>query len=352
MKQTKALIVAFILVPGFLLISCATTQLENKLDPVSEEFFDKVRYIISKEEAKIFLELPPAARPDFIEDFWKRRDPDPGTEENEYREAYYQRIDDANRLFKGGGRPGWLQERGRIYILFGPPDERVINPMGGRPIDPYVEPHRMTDSTRVRIQEKPSETWIYRDLFSSLQKPQIVRLIFVDSYGTGDYKLTTNVNELTPGLMGIETQFAPNLALTHELHKEESTRAQQHRQRTLFDFSWEFLKLKNKELGSNLSINILLPYEKVIFVEQRGRIRADLRLVIQVRDNKEKVAWQFNQDYPLDFKESFLEESKGTDWMIEIPITKWLDKGAYMVYIRLENPSGGQKVEKLLSLKM
>lgn len=352
MKKTGVLTVSFTLVLGFLLVSCATALLKDKLDPVSEEFFDKVRYIMSKEESKIFLELPPAARADFIQKFWERRDPTPESEENEYREAYYQRIDEANRLFKGGGRPGWLQDRGRIYVLFGPPDERQTNPMGGRPIDPYERPDRMTDSRRVGAGEKPSETWVYRDLFSSLQKPQVVRLIFVDSYGTGDYRLTTNLDELIPGLMGIETQLAPNLALTHELHKEEAARAEQYRRGTLFDFSWEFLKKKEKELGRNISIFFTLPYEKIIFVKQKDRIKAQLRLIIQISDREERVVWQFNQDYPLDFNENFLEENKRADWKTEIPITKWLDKGSYLVYIRLENLSAGQKIEKLLPLKM
>lgn len=138
MRRTKVLILTITLVIVLILSSCAVKRLESRLDPLSEEFYSKVRYIITKQESKIFLELPPETRADFIEDFWKRRDPIPETEVNEFREAYYNRIEEANRFFKSGGRPGWLQDRGRVYILFGPPDERQTNPMGGRPIDPYV----------------------------------------------------------------------------------------------------------------------------------------------------------------------------------------------------------------------
>jgi len=118
--------------------SCITYKLEKALDPESKEFLSKARYIISKQERKIFLNLPPSEREAFIEEFWKKRDPDPYTEENEFKEQYLARIEMANRLFKGGGSPGWLQDRGRIYILFGPPDRRDQYPRGytfyGKPV--------------------------------------------------------------------------------------------------------------------------------------------------------------------------------------------------------------------------
>ena len=144
----------------------------------------------------------------------------------------------------------------------------------------------------------------------------------------------------------------PNLALAHELHKEEAARANAFRQRTLFNFSWEFHKKKDKELGSNLSIGVILPYGRIVFVKQRDRIRANLRIKAQVKDTKERLVWQFNQEYPLDLRENFLEENKGADWKTTIPVTTWLDKGSYMVYIRLENLTGDQKIEKLLPLKI
>jgi len=307
MRKSEVLYSGFILSLVLILSTCAMKKLEKRLDPVSEDFYNKVRYIITKAEAKIFLELPPSARPDFIVDFWKRRDPTPGTEKNEYKEAYFERIEEANRLFKGGGRPGWLQDRGRIYILFGPPDERVTNPMGGRPIDPYERPDRMTDSRRVATGEKPTEIWIYRNLFSSLQRPQIIRLVFVDAYGTGDYKLTTNIDEVLPGTVGIETEFAPNLVFMHELRKEEAIRAQLKLQQALFDFSWEFIKKKNKDLGSNLLISIALPYKKIVFTKIDNRIKARLEMEIQIKSSEDKIIWQFREAYDLDFREDLLE---------------------------------------------
>ncbi|MDH4219714.1 MAG: GWxTD domain-containing protein [Candidatus Aminicenantes bacterium] len=350
----KCLITALAVVPSLLLLfsSCTTKRLESKLDPFSEEFFDKVRYIITKEESKMFLELPPSARVEFIEEFWKRRDPTPGTEENENKEAYFGRIEEANRLFRGGGRPGWLQDRGRIYILFGPPNERQTNPTGGWNVDPYEDARDQTSSRQLASGEKPSERWIYYNLFSSMQRPNVVRIIFVDSYGTGDYRLISNMDELLPGTMGIETQFAPNLAYTHELYKEESARAKLHLQKALFDFSWEFMKTKNKERGSNLLIHIVLPYERIIFVEENDMLKANIELEAQIKDPTDKIIWQFEDEHKLDFREEFLIQNKEGFLDVEIPVMKWLTKGNYSVHLRLKNLSGDQEIKKLLPLKI
>lgn len=351
MRKTQTSILAIIFALALLLPACAVKKLESRLDPVSEEFYSKVRYIITSEEAKIFLELPPQERPEFIQDFWKRRDPSPGTEANELKEVYYSRIEEANRLFKGGGRPGWLQDRGRIYVLFGPPDERQTNPMGGRPIDAYVDPSEMTGSRRVATGEKPTEIWVYRNLFSSLQRPHVVRLIFVDTYGTGDYKLTTNLDEALPGTMGIETEFAPNLALTHELRKEEAARAKLHLQRALFNFSWEFIKRKDKKLRSNLLIHTALPFQKILFAKEENRLKAKLEMMIQIKI-EDNIIWQFREEYDLNYREETLQQMKGMDWEKDIPVTEWLKKGDYSVYMRLRNLTGDQEIEKLLPLNM
>lgn len=331
-------------------LSCATTPKEYRLDPASEEFLSHVRYIITQEEQKIFLELPPSARAGFIEEFWGRRDPDPETPRNEYKEAYYQRMEEANHLFRGGGRPGWLQDRGRIYVLFGRPNERQTQPMGGRPIDPYEDPREMIDSRRVATGEKPSEVWVYYNLFSSLREPHAVRIVFVDSYGTGDYRLATNLDELIPG--GIDSLLKPNLGFLHELHKEEAARAQLTLQRALFDFSWEFIKQTGKGRTSNLLIHITLPYRKIIFREEDGRMRAKLELEILVREDSEEVLWEQKNEYELDFSQDFLKANRDGAWKTEIPVLRRLEKGRHSVYLGLRNVSGDQEIEKLLPLNM
>ncbi|MGH9818869.1 MAG: GWxTD domain-containing protein, partial [Pyrinomonadaceae bacterium] len=90
-----------------------------------------VAYIITKDEKKAFYALTTDdERENFIENFWRRRDPDPDTEENEYRDQYYERIAYANEHFTSG-IPGWKTDRGRIYITWGKPDEIESHPSGG-----------------------------------------------------------------------------------------------------------------------------------------------------------------------------------------------------------------------------
>ena len=94
-----------------------------KLDPDSEYFYDHARLIMSKHEKDLFHLLPDKeSRDEFIEEFWAKRDPDPFTEENEFKDEFYQRIEYANKRFHEGV-PGWKTDRGRIYIYLGPPDK-------------------------------------------------------------------------------------------------------------------------------------------------------------------------------------------------------------------------------------
>lgn len=90
----------------------------------------EVVYIITERERDAFLELQSGEERDvFVEAFWRRRDPDPLTEVNEFREEHYRRIEHANRIL---GRetpiPGWMTERGKMYIILGEPREREAFP--------------------------------------------------------------------------------------------------------------------------------------------------------------------------------------------------------------------------------
>ncbi|HKS27005.1 MAG TPA: GWxTD domain-containing protein [Pyrinomonadaceae bacterium] len=166
------------------------TQRERNVKPelkkVYKDWLDKdVTYIITEDERKAFKKLQTdEEREAFIEEFWRRRDPDPDTDENEYREEYYERIAYANEHFSAG-IPGWKSDRGRIYIMYGPPHERETHPMGGG----Y---ERMPWEGGGQTTTYPFERWFYRYL------PGVgsgIELEFVDPTGTGEYRLTTNPND-------------------------------------------------------------------------------------------------------------------------------------------------------------
>src|SRR6185436_587578 len=87
--------------------------------------------IISKEEEDAWKKLGTnEERERFIETFWRLRDPDPDTEENEYREGYYERIAYVNEHFSSG-IPGYKTDRGRVYLKYGKPDGVDSHPSGG-----------------------------------------------------------------------------------------------------------------------------------------------------------------------------------------------------------------------------
>ena len=144
-----------------------------------------VAYIITDQEKKAFKALATdEERENFIEQFWRRRDPDPDTEENEYREEYYERIAYANEHFTSG-IPGWKTDRGRVYIAWGKPDGIESHPSGGSYNRPTYEGGGSTTTY-------PFETWFYRHLDGIGDG---IELEFVDPTGTGEYRLARNAQE-------------------------------------------------------------------------------------------------------------------------------------------------------------
>ena len=129
---------------------------------------EDVVYIIDDRERAAFQKLTKdEERNKFIEQFWLRRDPTPGTPLNEFKEEHYRRIGYANQRFHmASGRPCWQTDRGHMYIIYGPPDELESHPS---PQTGY-----------------PYETWMYHHV-EGVGDRLIVR--FIDRSGTGDYRL-------------------------------------------------------------------------------------------------------------------------------------------------------------------
>lgn len=157
-----------------------------------------VKYIITEEEKKAFKALKTdEERENFIESFWRRRDPNPDTEENEYREEFYERIAYANENFTSG-KPGWMTDRGKIYITWGKPDSVESRPMGGA----YDRPAWEGGGTTTTY---PFEIWFYRYLEGVGSG---IEIEFVDPTGTGEYRIARNANEKDALL------FVPGAGLT------------------------------------------------------------------------------------------------------------------------------------------
>jgi GWxTD domain-containing protein len=146
---------------------------------------EEVPYIITDEERKAFMSLSNDEERDaFIEAFWQRRNPNPDSPENEFREEHYRRIAYANEHF-AAGKPGWKTDRGHIYIAFGPPDDIDAHPSGGL----Y---ERTPEEGGGETTTFPFEVWHYRYLEGIGEN---IDIEFVDSCQCGDYHFTIDRSE-------------------------------------------------------------------------------------------------------------------------------------------------------------
>jgi GWxTD domain-containing protein len=160
-------------------------KLAKESAPYATWLTEEVPYIITKEERDAFLRLATnEEREQYIEEFWRRRNPDPDSPENGYREEHYRRIAYANERFSSG-IPGWKTDRGHIYILWGPPDELESHPSGGT----YDRPPEQGGGSTTTY---PWELWRYRHLEDIGDN---IELEFVDPSSSGEYHLTMDPGE-------------------------------------------------------------------------------------------------------------------------------------------------------------
>ncbi|HEX4039807.1 MAG TPA: GWxTD domain-containing protein [Acidobacteriaceae bacterium] len=161
-------------------------ELGKELSTTYRTWLDQdVRWIITDQERKAFLSLSNDEERDaFIEQFWRRRNPNPDSPDNEFREEYYARIAYANEHF-AAGKPGWMTDRGMIYIKFGKPDSIESHPAGGEYERPIEEGGGETSTF-------PFETWHYRYLEGIGEN---IDIEFVDSCMCGDYHMTIDRSE-------------------------------------------------------------------------------------------------------------------------------------------------------------
>ncbi len=298
---------------------CRLYNLERRLSPPYADFLSQVRYISTRQEEKIFLELPDSEKDAFVEEFWKRRDPDPDTEENEFKMEYYDRLENADRLFPGEGKPGWRTDRGRIYILFGPPLDRISSVIGD-------------DSGRC------SEVWYYGNF----------PVVFRDPNCSGQYQLVT---------YDLSALRDFNLMYMHELSLAQA-RAQKtfSRERDLFDFSWRVKKKPSAPGKIEGVINLSILYAAVWFKEENGVLQTTMETRLELRDAAGEVRWTHEEDFAIALKEDELAERKRGSFSREIPFAvedaaDRLRQGKNILEIRLKNRTGGEELRKVMEVR-
>jgi GWxTD domain-containing protein len=137
-----------------------STMNEDELD----KEFSMSRYLASKDELNQYGKLKGVeSKRKMMFDFWNKRDENPVTPENETKREYMKRVEYANTYYKTGFRDGWKTDRGRVFIVYGAPDE--------------VERHAN------EIDVKPYEIWFYNSIQGGVQ------FVFGDRTGFSDYTL-------------------------------------------------------------------------------------------------------------------------------------------------------------------
>jgi len=182
-QQRRAALTRWALLPAVLTVSlslglawqgsAAAQQELRQESPYVKWVNEDVVYIIEAREREAYLKLQTdEERKHFIEQFWQRRDLTPGTAKNEFMEEHYRRIRYAGERFRSPSKTGWKTDRGRIYIVYGPPEEIESHPSG-------------------RAGGPPFEKWLY-NFIQGIGQGVIVE--FVDVSRDGEYRQTRDPN--------------------------------------------------------------------------------------------------------------------------------------------------------------
>ena len=296
MKKSYLLCVLPVVVALLLHSACASHYkiLKPPVDSNSQKFLDFIRYIITPQEERIFREMPPEDRGEFIMDFWARRDSDPSTPENEFRSQYYTRLAVADKAFRAG-IPGWMTDKGRIYILLGPPTDVIKKTMGEKSTE-FSRDQRQLSTNLLEegtFTEKPTDIWIYNQYPDYFAGP--LRLTFVDYESTGNYKLTTDV-EVKPFSMMSPLQSDPDMVKYQwigEIEGSESLPAIL----PFLDYSKSLGAIqKNKEGAYTVECAFDIPYRAIRYQKKDDGWDYHLELSIEVKFVGEKSSYRENKE--------------------------------------------------------
>jgi GWxTD domain-containing protein len=320
-------------------------KLEKELDtPYKKWLNEEVPYIITDEERSAFLRLQTnEEREQFIEAFWQRRDPTPDTVENEFKEEHYRRIAYANERFSSG-IPGWRTDRGRIYIMWGPPDEIDSHSAGSTYNRPMSEGGGQTTVYGF-------DDWTYHYMEGIGQN---ITIEFVDPTGTGEYHITMDPGEKDamshvpgggPSLleeMGMSTQaqrFTRSDGSTAPLgpagvnnldSNEEFTRLEQFakvqapppvkfkdleevvssrilRNQISFDYRFDFMRITGDTIL--VPVTVQIQNKQMTFRDHDGVQSASLNLFGRISSMTGRVIQTFEDVIQRDFPDSLLEPS-------------------------------------------
>lgn len=284
----------------------------KNLEPQYKDFLKEVRYIIKKHEKKVFYSLATdEERAEFVEDFWAKRDPNPSTDENEFKIMYYERIAEANNLFRGDGGAGWLSDRGRIYILLGPPEHRQFNP------------GRVHSEVSVKNwYNKPHEIWYYGTY----------PIIFVDRLENGSMEIRPLSNQHLTTILRTTLEWKPKVGKGGKIP---------------YDFA---VKLKGPKDGL-FTLKVRIPYKNILFQPKNDHFGAELTLLVTIFDKANKKMHHLRNTYNVSMTEAELLNAKD-DLKYDVPFTVELPKGKYQLEAVMKSESDDLKTRKKLKFSI
>jgi GWxTD domain-containing protein len=353
--------------------SRSDNQLKKELDSQYKKWLDQdVVYIISPEERSAFLHLSTnEEREQFIEQFWQRRNPDPESPENTFKEEHYRRIAYANERF-ASGIPGWRTDRGKIYIMWGPADEIESHPSGGSYDRPQSQGGGQTSTY-------PFELWRYRYLEGIGTD---VNLEFVDPSMSGEFHLTMDPSEkdallYVPGAgltqmesMGLAsktarfnntdgTHLAPPVGMRSEQDNEFSrleryAKIQQAppvkfkdleavvtsrlvRDQVKFDYRFDFLRITSDTVL--VPITVQIPTRQLSFQEKSGVDSATLNLFARITTLSGRPVQTFEDTIHRDLPAELLQQSLSTSSIYQKAVP--LSPGLYRLDIVVKDVNNG-----------
>lgn len=344
-------------------------DLFKELDSQYKKWLNEdVVYIITPEERSAFLHLSTnEERETFIENFWARRNPDPDSPENTFKEEHYRRIAYANEHY-ASGIPGWKTDRGRMYIMWGPPDEVDSHPSGGTYERPPEEGGGETTTY-------PFEDWRYRYLEGWGEN---IMMEFVDPTMTGEYHLTMDPSEkdaltYVPGAgltmdeaMGLssKTQRFQNTDGTHMQENgafqtqeyNEFTRLENYahafqappvkykdleavvtsrlvKDQVKFDYRFDFLRITSDTVL--VPVTVQIPTRQLSFTEKSGVDTANLHVFMRITTLSGRIVNTFEDPITTSFPTTLLQQSLKTSQIYQKAVP--LGPGLYRLDIVIKD---------------
>jgi GWxTD domain-containing protein len=152
-----------------------------------DEGFGQSQYVATPEEVKIYRSLVDTeSRKRFLFKFWREREREnPG-----YEEEYFRRVDYANENFRYSGEKGWKTDRGRVYIVYGPPDQKEKAGAAD-----FISSNQLLTTPGASVEtsgQNPHTVWYYHGIEGG------VKFYFIDHNSVGNYRLvhSTHTNEV------------------------------------------------------------------------------------------------------------------------------------------------------------